>query len=412
MPLFWIPLSGLTAASSALSVIANNLANVNTDGFKEQSTTFRDLFYQTAGTSGSGNPIQIGNGVQVQSVHSNFTDGSLDNTGVPTDMAISGSGFFVTQKDGSLQYTRAGNFGTNSAGQLITDDGQFVLGYQAVGGQISTSAPLGPLYVGKGVTSPTKATTSVQMSSNLDAGAAVGSSFSTPLQVHDSLGTSHVLTFNFTKTGANAWNYDITIPAGEVGATGTTSSVATGSLTFDSNGKLTAPAANVSGINIAGLVDGASAMNLTWNLYDTSNQPTITQFSAQSATSTTYQDGYGSGSLQSFMVDSSGVIQGTFTNGHVMPLGQIALATFSNLQGLNKAGANAYVPTLASGDAVIGMPGSGGRGTISGGTLELSNVDIATEFAKMIVAQRGYQANAKVVTSFDQISQDTINLVR
>src|SRR5262249_31008524 len=157
--------------------------------------------------------------------------------------------------DGVLQYTRAGNFGTNPAGQLVTQDGQLVLGYPAVGGAISSSSPLGPIYVGKGVTSPTRATTSFDMGSNLDASANVGDSYSTPITVYDSLGTSHVLTFQFTKTAANSWSYNVTVPGSEVGSANPTSTVASGNLAFDSNGKLTTPATNVTGINISGLAD-------------------------------------------------------------------------------------------------------------------------------------------------------------
>jgi flagellar hook protein FlgE len=184
-------------------------------------------------------------------------------------------------------------------------------------------------------------------------------------------------------------------------------------IAFDGNGKLTTPAANVGGITVTGLADGASDLNFTWNLYDSSGAPTITQMAAAaSTTASTNQDGYSSGTLHDFQVDSTGVLQGTFSNGKVMALGQLAIASFANVQGLQRTGSNDYAPTLSSGAAIVGVPGSGGRGVINGGSLELSNVDVAKEFAKMIIAQRGYEANAKVVTTFDTISQDTIGLIR
>jgi flagellar hook protein FlgE len=415
MPLFSIPLSGLDAYSNELSVISNNLANLNTTGYKDEGSSFRDLFYQTMGTTGGGNPVQIVNGVQVQSVSANFNDGSLDNTGVSTDMAITGDGFFVTQQNGVMQYTRAGNFTVDQAGELTTQDGQIVLGYPAVGGVVNAGGALGALQVGKGLTSPASATTQLQLNSNLNASANVGDPpFNTPVTVYDSLGTPHVLTFQFSKTAANTWSYQISIPAADTGASGPDPTVISGpaSLVFDSSGKLTTPATNVSGIKVTGFADGAADLDLTWNLYDSASAPTITQMAAPNTTASTHQDGYNSGTLRDFNVDSSGVLQGTFTNGQVMALGQVAIATFANPQGLERTGGNVYTATLSSGAAVVGAPGSGGRGVIAGGSLELSNVDVAKEFAKMILAQRGYEANAKVVTTFDTVSQDTIGLIR
>lgn len=412
MPMFSIPLSGLDASSDALSVISNNLANLNTVGYKEQTASFSDLFYQTISATGAGDPVQLGAGTAVNSVSTTFTNGSIDNSGVPTDVAISGTGYFITQKAGALSYTRNGHFTLQTNGELDTQDGQAVMGYPAINGAIDTAQNLAPIILGQGLISPPLATTNLQMSSNLDASAAVGSTFSSPISVFDSLGVSHILTFQFTKTAPNAWTYNATIPAAEVGQTGAAVSVATGNLTFDGNGVLTSPTGSVTGITINGLADGANASNLTWNLYDTNNNPMLTQVSSQSTTSTTFQDGYASGTLLDFNVGSDGVISGTFTNGKTSPVAQIALARFANDQGLLRQGSNSYGATLSSGDAVVGVPGAGGRGTVTGGALEQSNVDIATEFAKMITAQRGFQANAKVVTTFDEITQDTISLLR
>ena len=220
MPNFSIPLSGLTAASQALAVISNNLANLNTVGFKESRASFPDLFYQAFGTNGANDPIQVGEGVALGSVTPTFTGGNLEGTGVPTDVAITGNGLFVTQKNGVEQYTRAGNFTVDAQGQLTTQDGQLVMGYPAVNGVISPTQTLAPLLISQGQLIPGAPTTSIQTQTNLDASSAVGDSFSTPVTVFDSLGTSHVVTYQFTKTASNAWSYQLTLPAADTGGTG------------------------------------------------------------------------------------------------------------------------------------------------------------------------------------------------
>lgn len=418
MPMFSIPLSGLAASSDALSVIANNLANLNTPGFKDQKASFQDLFYQLIGNTGAGDPVQLGSGTKVSSVSTNFNDGSPETTGVATDAAITGKGFFVTDNNGVTEYTRDGHFAISPTGELMTQDGYSVMGYLAVNGAVPPGQALSPILLGQGQISPPAATTTMQMTANLDATAANGTTFSAPpLMVYDSLGVSHLLTFQFTKTASNAWSYKITVPGADVGAanplvikSGSSANNPADGLTFDSSGKLTSPAANVGPIAIAGLADGAANMSLTWDLYDASGNPLLSQVASQSTQSSTFQDGYSSGTLLSFSIGSDGMIQGTFSNGQTSAIAQLALANFANEQGLQRAGANSYLSTLSSGAAVVGVPGAGGRGSLTGGALEQSNVDIATEFAKMIVTQRGFQANAKVVTTFDQVTQDTINL--
>jgi flagellar hook protein FlgE len=411
MPVFSIPLSGLTASSAALSTIANNLANLNTIGYKDQRVLFRDLFYQMLGTSGSGNPIQQGAGASVSAISSIFTPGNVDPSGVATDVAIMGDGFFVVQKNGTITYTRAGNFNPDKNDFLVTAEGEQVMGYPAVNGAIDTGQGLTPLTMGKGTISPPIATTTVQIRSNLDASAAVGATFSTPVTVYDSLGGSHVLTFSFAKTGSNAWSYQISIPAADVGATGAPVVINSGNVTFDGSGNLLTPAADVAGIAITGLADGANNMSFTWDIYD-GTVSTLTQVASPSSASSTQQDGAGSGSLTEFSIGSDGMITGSFSNGKTAVLGQIVLANFPNLQGLLRTGRNNFSATLASGQAVIGTPGTAGRGSLTGGALELSNVDIAKEFASLIVAQRAFQANARTVTTFDEITQETINLKR
>jgi flagellar hook protein FlgE len=412
MPSFSIPLSGLDASSTDLSVIANNLANLNTVGFKGQDTQFQDLFYQQIGSSGDGNPIQEGVGTSVAGITEDLTQGSIQSTGVPTDVAIQGSGYFIVQKDGETLYTRAGNFSLGPTGQLLTQDGAEVEGYPAVNGVVNANAILGPLTIATGQTNPPKATGNVQLTANLDSDTPVGGSFSTAVSVNDALGATHVLTYNFTKTAANTWTYSITIPAADVGGTGAPVVINTGTLTFNGNGQLVTPAADVTGITVTGLADGASNLTFNWNLYDANGNGLLTQVSSASATAATQQDGYASGSLVSFTIGNDGTIQGVFSNGQTTPLGQIALASFANDQGLSRNGSNEYLSTLASGAANVGAPTTGGRGSLTGGSLEQSNVDIATQFAQLIVAQSSYQANAKSITTFDQVTQTAINLVQ
>jgi flagellar hook protein FlgE len=409
MPAFSIPLSGLTASSEALAAIANNLANLNTVGYKDTQVQFRDLFYQSLGTSGNGDPIQLGAGTAVAAMPSQFTQGSVNPTGVDTDVAINQDGFFIVSKNGVTNYTRAGNFTRDDQGYLVTAGGEQVLGYPATNGVVNTGQGLTALNLGTGAVSPPTATTNVQITANLDARAQVGDSFPATATVYDSLGARHVLTFNFTKTGSGAWNYSISIPAADLGASGNPTVVATGNLTFDANGKLTSPANDVTGISVAGFADGAANLTFDWGLYG-GTQGLLTQVAAASSTTSTQADGTSSGSLQNFAIGADGMITGTFSNGKTAILGQLVLATFPNQQGLLRNGQSEFQETLASGQAVIGAPGTGGRGTLSGGALELSNVDIAQEFSAMIVAQRGFEANARAVTTFDQITQDTINL--
>jgi flagellar hook protein FlgE len=236
--------------------------------------------------------------------------------------------------------------------------------------------------------------------------------FSTPITVYDSLGNSHVLSFNFTKAASGEWNYQITIPAADVGATGNPQVVASGTLQFDASGNLISPSADLQGISITGLADGAKAMSLNWQLFSSPGKAVITQTAESSATSGTSQDGYSSGTLQSYSINSSGVIDGVLSNGQTVALGEIALATFPNYDGLTNLGANDYQASLASGAPSVGAPGTGGSGTLDGGSLEASNVDIATAFTMLIQAERGYEANAKAITTADDVMQASINLIQ
>jgi flagellar hook protein FlgE len=329
-------------------------------------------------------------------------------------MALSGNGFFVTQSStGQPDYTRAGDFTTNKAGQIITPSGELLLGYPAVGGIVNTSAALQPLQVGTGVTIPAVASTTAGMTANLDSTTVVGgTTTSAPLPVFDSLGTAHNLSVTYTKTGANTWTYAVTVPSADItGGTGATTVVGSGSLVFNGSGALTS--ASVFGpISIPTLADGATSPLALTGPFGTLASPTITQTALASATSATTTDGFAPGTLTTYVVQPDGTIEGTFSSGNTLALGQVAVASFANTQGLTSIGNNNYQPTAASGSAVVGLAGTGGRGTVAGGYVEQSNVNIATEFAKLIVAQQAYSANAKSVTTFNQVSQATLAMIQ
>lgn len=437
---FSTPLTGLTAAQGQLQSVSNNLANLDTDGFKDQNLTFSDIFSQTGATNGSGDPLQTGSGVAVSSTDSNFTEGSLNATGTASNMAVSGNGFFVTQSASGLpDYTRAGDFTTNKAGQITTPSGELLLGYPAVNGVVNTATTLQPLQVGTGVTSPAVASTTVNISANLDASAATGDTASSTLPVYDSLGAPHTLSVTYTKLAAlNSWGYVVTMPTADLipapvvvppAVASPSTVVGAGTLGFSSSGTLNAvngvatPAALAAGIALTippvavapavqtTFADGAATMPLNWSL-ETAGSPTITQTSTASSTSATSTDGFASGTLQTYAVQPDGTIEGTFSSGQSLALGQVAVASFSNVQGLVAIGNNNYQASAASGSAVVGQAGTGGRGTVIGGSVEQSNVNIATEFAKLIVAQQAYSANAKTITTFNQVSQATIAMLQ
>lgn len=414
MSAFAIPLSGLTVSSDALDLIANNLANLNTDGYKDESLSFSALFNQMQGVSGNGDPIQYGSGVEVGGTNSNYTNGTVDQTGIASNMALQGNGFFVVEDTGNNQmsYTRNGDFTTNAQGELTTSSGEVVMGYPAVDGAVNTSAALIPINVNQQSNIPASATTTFQMTTNLDSSGGLGATFSSPITVYDSLGNSQTLTVNFTNTGTNTWSYDITIPSSAVGGTGTSTQVSTGTLTFNSSGELVSPTSPITGIDIKNLADGAANMSLSWNLTGSDNSPILTQQDSASVTSATTQDGYGVGILTGYSILSDGTVEGQFSNNQTLTLGQVAIANFANVQGLAQTGnGNMLGTSLTSGNPIIGIAGEGGNGTITGGAVEASNVDLASEFANMIVAQQGYEANAKALTTMDQVSQATIQLV-
>jgi len=429
---FYSSLSGLSTNAQALSVIGNDLANLNTIGFKGSNSSFQDLFNSamgSSGTQGNGNPMQVGMGTRMGAISQNYSQGSFQSTGNVTDMALSGQGFFTLQNStGGRSYSRAGNFTVDNSGALMDPNGNFVLGWNRIGNALSTNGPIVPITLNMGTTSPPVATTSMTTTTNLNANAAIfnpadpnpdtSSRYSVPVQVYDSLGQAHAVSITYTKTAQNAWSYAITTDdQGDPSATPIIPppvvTPATGTLTFDDNGNLTAASGSTLAVTITGWTDGAAPMATTWNLTSdgtATGTGLITQFAADSATSNATQDGFAAGNIRSLVVDKNGMITGNFTNGQTVALGQVAISTFSNMNGLSKIGDNTWGETLASGAPNIGPANQGGRGTILGSQLELSNVDVADEFTKLIIAQRGYQANSKIVTTSDQLLQETLNL--
>jgi flagellar hook protein FlgE len=401
--------SGLRNHQTMMDVVGNNIANVNTVGFKASQLSFQDALSQTirgakaSGTNTGGtNPIQIGLGVKLALVSTNFSQGSLQNTGRMTDLSIQGDGFFILSDGSGHFYTRAGYFSFDSQGKLINpSNGYVVQGWMAdADGNIDTNAAVTSISIPVGQTMTPRATTVVQYQGNLPADAAVGDSFVTSIEVRDSQGADHTLTMTFTKTGVNTWSWEATGPAGISGNTGT--------LTFDVNGALTGS----TGGPIQFTPAGADVVTIVPDFGTAGGTDGITQFASQSTVAAVYQDGYASGSLQSISISDNGVISGFFSNGLNLRLAQIALCVFNNPEGLMKVGDSMYRTSNNSGEPLIGVSGSGNRGIITGGTLEMSNVDLAQEFTNMIIAERGFQANSRIITSADQMLQDLVNLKR
>ncbi len=427
MASFSIPLTGLEADSTALNTIANDLSNMNTTAFKAQTTNFSDLFYQQIGSTGSGDPIQVGAGAQVASNTTDFTQGSYDTSGMSaSDMAIDGNGFFILSGNGGAPlYTRDGSFSQDTSGKLVSSSGLAVMGYPATNGVVNTNAPLTSINIPLiGQVQQPAATTTFSVTANLDSESATAGPFPATVPVYDSLGASHNVTITFTQTGTNTWTYSAALPASDF--TSGVSTPVTGTMTFDANGNLLtiqpagAPAAENVGtgagdvssipIGFTGLSDGAADLNMNWNLLGSAGKPNISQVDEASGVSDTTADGNAAGTCTGFEIGSDGTVTAEYTSGNEI-VGQVALANMTNLQGLQLQGDGNYVTTLASGVATVGAPGNGGLGTIQDSALEDSNVNISSEFSNLVVAQRAFEANAKSVTTFDTVTQDTINMV-
>ena len=408
-------LAGLNANAQAINIVSGNLANLSTSGYKDQQVSFQDLVNQSL--SGVSNAGSISGSVIAQSSQS-FTQGTLNTTNNPYDAAIQGGGFFVLQgTNGQQLYTREGNFTVDSTGHLVTATGQYVQGWNAVNGVLNANGATSNITLPTALTTPPVATGNITLNANLNSNAVTGAAsgtFSSPIQIFDSLGTAHTLTVTYTNTSANNWTYNVTIPSTDVaGGTGATTNVGTGTMTFGSNGLMTVPAAAAGTvpISVTGLADGASNLTINWNLYDKNGDSTITQFSQASTNTGQAQDGAAPGQLTGMSIGQDGEVVASFSNGTTSNVAQIALASVLNPGSMQQVSGNAYAPTSQTANPVIGLPSTGARGGISGGALETSTVDIATEFTNLLQYERGYQANSKVISTEDQVIQQTIGLI-
>lgn len=408
---FSTALSALGAHSTAVDVVANNLANLNTAGFKANALSFYDLVSEAIGQG----ETQIGFGVARPVTMRQFTQGAIQASNGPLDAAIQGDGFLIvrTASDGLL-YTRGGRLTIDRDGNLLTGKNEAVQGWTQTDGVLSTNGPIGPIVVPVGSIRAPRASTSFSFDMNLNSAATAGpppDTFSSSIELYDSLGNPVIATMNLTKSAtANSWDYSISIPDSAVSSPVTP---ITGTLTFDSNGRLTSPAATDTPpvLAITGLNSGADAMNVSWSLYD-GTTPRVTQFAAKSAVAANAQNGNPASQLTEVRLGDGGKVVAIYSNGQQQIVGQLAMASIRNPESLVAVGNNNFQLSADSALPAIGEPNTGSRGNILGGALESSTVDIAREFTNLIVLQRGYQANTRVVTTVDEMSQETINLKR
>lgn len=433
--------SGLRAHQTRMDVIGNNVANVNTVGFKSSRVTFQEVFSQTlrgagapdsATGRGGTNPMQVGLGTAVGVIDTLMTRGSLQRTDNPTDLSIEGEGFFIVKGGNSdtIKFTRAGNFGIDRLGNLVTGSGLNVYGWQAYDREadgtyvFDTELPIEPINLYSDAHNnnkrmiAAKATTSAVLAGNLDAAnVALGTTapsednvhFTVPMTVYDSLGNDYKINIRFWKIsatggegGSTTWSW--AIDPGSEQATST----ASGEIQFDTRGQII-PGESVTPTIVLTPDESIGTEDITIQL-DFSK---LTMYSADSSAKPTNVDGYSTGSLVTFNIGPDGIITGIYSNGQQQPLGLVALACFDNPAGLQKVGDNLFLPTTNSGNFEKAIkPGGEGVGTLNPGTLEMSNVDLSREFTDMIVTQRGFQANSRIITTSDEMLQELVNLKR
>jgi flagellar hook protein FlgE len=444
---FLSALSGLNAAGTSIDVIGSDLANLNTTGFKGSSLSFQDVVADVTSNSSH----QVGSGVSSPLIFKNFTQGSLQTTGGADDAAIQGDGFFVVRsaQTGAPavsgtdlttdQFTRAGNFQVDQNGILTTATGQRVQGWSldTATNNVNPSDPIGDIVVPVGTNRAAKATTNFSANLNLDASASSGGNFSVPVNIYDSLGNSHVISLTFTKSATTANTWDATVSSTDpniasIKDKGGANPPGPWVLTFNTDGSLQkitdsgtdidSGTGDITGIAVTySAASGAADQTLSWSPWQTPPNPTatpavagvgnITQFAQPSASSAITQDGLAAAQLTSVSITDGGSVLALYSNGSQQEVGQVALASIRNPDSLVDTGNNNYRVGQDTAPPVVGQAGTGGRGAIVGGSLESSNVDMATEFTQLIIYQRSYSANARVITTTDQISQETINLI-
>ena len=399
-------ISAIEAHQERMDVIGNNIANVNTTAYKAGRVTFQDQLSQTLqGAStpnaniGGTNPQQVGLGVRVGSIDTLMAQGGLQSTTRPTDMAIQGNGYFMLGDSTGISYTRDGSFSLDSNGNLVNGaNGSYVLGWKSdVNGNIDATKQISPashLSIPVGGLTAVQPTSNVSFGGNLSAESTTATgAYSRSVVVYDSLGEKQTISLSFTRAAAaNTWDWSA---SGDAGAAGS------GTITFDSSGK---QSASTGGITLTP-TDGAAAAQAIAPDFSA-----VTQISGSSSASPTTQNGFGPGTLQSFSVDETGAVSGIFNNGLTRTLGQVALADFPNPAGLERSGGNDFRTSINSGLPSVGTALSSSLGKISTGYLEQSNVDLSNEFTNMIVTQRGFQANTKIVTTVDQMLNDVIQM--
>ncbi len=432
--------SGIQANQTYLDVIGNNIANSNTTGYKSQTVGFTDLLAeQIAGasaptaTSGGVNPMAIGAGVRVGAVTDQQTQGAIQDTNVPTDVAIQGNGFLIASQAGQTYFTRNGQLSLDANGNLTTPNGALIQGWMAnASGVINTASPTGNVTIPTSGTLPATATTQLTLGGNIDSSSTTPVSFT--YNAYDSLGNAVPITFTLTPVSGTpgSWTMQASVPNGTGGSVNLYGSPGP-TVTFATSGST---AGQITGITAgtgtpAGTVSGTASTGLSVTL-PTTNMPAsytfasgatigidfppagstgqVTQDSASSTIVGTSQNGHAAGSLQSFSIGADGTILGSFSNGQSQTIGQIALATFANPAGLSSNGNLMYQASANSGGANIAAPGSGGTGTLVGGALEGSNVDLSTQLTDLIVAQEAYQANTKVITTTDTTFQSLMQV--
>ncbi len=405
-------LSGLRASQLALDIIGNNVANVNTVGYKSSRAMFKEVMQQTirsataASTSGPGglNPMQVGLGTNIGSIDSNLNQGFIQVTNRETDFAIEGSGYFILSDGANRYYTRAGNFDIDRDGGLVyAANGYRVQGVMAVDGGIPSSGALTDLTLPFDTVSPPAATTSITYAGNLDRTADEAKA---EINIYDAAGNSTNLSLTFTNNFDNTWDMSLSVNDGSVAfAAGATTTV-----TFDPDtGLLVSPETT----DIVFTPTGASALTMTLNLGTAGGSDGLTEFGSKAnSVRSTARDGYTGGELRSFIVDESGIFTGIFSNGQQETIGQIYIGAFNNPAGLIDRGGNMFIESPNSGPVAVGPPGVGPNGQMNQGALEMSNVDLAEEFTNLITTQRGYQANARVITTSQEILAELLNLMR
>ena len=425
--------SGLKGHQTMMDVIGNNISNINTIGFKSGRVTFSEAFAQTLRNSnqpqtslGGTNPVQVGLGIQVNTVDTQFSQGNIESTSNVTDLALQGNGFFIVKQNGKQLYTRSGQFSLDANGKLVNaGSGAIVQGKLASNGVIPSGNNIQDIVIPTDIKSPAQATTAVKFSGNLSASSEVntdpvnnlpdGSTTTGSAVVYDSLGNKYTVTVKYTKTAKDpnqAWDWTASIPdpADPTGATSLP--VGNGSVTFNTDGSLLTPDPTTPPQLTFGPYNGADAVTINVNFGDVGKFTGLTASQGNSSVAAKETNGYGLGSLNNITIETDGTIRGIFTNGTLQTLGQVMVADFNNPGGLTRVTGSMYDFSGNSGVPQIGAAGSVNSSQVLSNSLEQSNVDLAEEFTKMIIAQRGFQANAKVITSSDEFMQEIVNIKR